>query len=156
MKNRARPKTGFLGKPLMQFAALTLVATGIIGAVYMSTQKEQLEVSIEAIKEIDVVMEYDVVSSTRTTSTIKFNAIPIVDSQEWAEDSNVQFDIIWNIVPDQGTKAKGQDQVDFFEIARSQNRPSSFQTTLLKGNYDVEIIISFEDEVFEKSFDLSI
>jgi len=150
LKQRAKhtqPKTGFLGKALMQFSLAMVLITGIAGAYYLSTGK--IEIVSQANKEVKTDIQYQILSQDNGKVTVQFQAIPSIGGQDWGKENDT-FDIFWNIRPDDATEAKGQTNIDYFETSVSRTKPSKFTKVMLKGTYKVKIVVSYNGESFEK------
>lgn len=143
---RAQPKTGFLGKALMQFSIAMVLITGIVGAYYLSTGK--IEIVSQANKEVKTEIKYQILSQDNGKVNVEFKAIPSVGGKEWGKENDT-FDIFWNIRPDDATAAKGQTNIDYFETFASKTKPSRFTKVMLKGTYKVKLVVSYNGESFE-------
>jgi|GEM_PF-2442597 len=149
----SRQKTGFLGKPLLQFSALFIMLAAVAGVYFLS--EEETGVLIEAEKQVKIEIEHKVLSSEGNKRTVQFRATPIVDGDAWGAEGD-RFDIIWNIRPSAEVESKGQEQVDFFEVSKSSEDTSEYVTTLLSGSYSLKLIVSIEGESFEEIKDIEI
>jgi hypothetical protein len=156
LKQRAKhsqPKTGFLGKALMQFSVAMVLITGIVGAYFLSTGK--IEIVSQANKEVKTEINYQILSQENNKVTVQFQAVPSIGGKEWGNENDT-FDIFWNIRPDDATEAKGQTNIDYFETSVSKSKPSKFTKVMLKGTYKVKLVVSYNGESFEKQSTIKI
>jgi hypothetical protein len=87
----ARPKYGFLGKPIYSFFLLALVAGGF-WATYYAIQHPQ-GITVKADKNIELSIQTQVVSSTTETAKVKFILLPTVDGELWGGAGGGLFDV---------------------------------------------------------------
>ncbi len=152
-RQQKRPKTGFLGKPLLQFSLLAVTVAAIVGAVYLTGLDS--DILIEADKEIEIQADYTV-EPKGNQRKFEMNVVPIVDGEPWSTNKDTTFDIIVNIQPSEELQAKGQDQVDVIQANRTEVQPASVNVDLLPGEYAIKIIISFDGESYQEDFSVNI
>lgn len=146
LQEAAKPKYGFLGKPLMAMALLG----GLFGAVlltYNATLRPIDDPIVNADKTLVTTITTNTITQTTGEALVEFKAVPSVDSAEWGVMGD-KFDIYWSVT--------GPITFKHIELDRSRDQISRFTKTLPKGNYEITIEVFFADRRFEKKQNLNL
>lgn len=140
LQEAARPKYGFLGKPLM---AMVLLA-GMFGAIlvtYNATFMPTDDPIVSADKNVTIEIQTEVIVNIDNEVVVEFKALPSVEGVLWG-GMNDEFDIYWKI--------NGPITLTQIELDRKRTVPSRFRKTLPKGEYILEVEIFYADRRFVK------
>lgn len=140
LQEAARPKYGFLGKPLM---AMVLLA-GMFGAIlvtYNAVFAPTDSPIVNADKNLTIEIQTQVIVNIDREVIVEFSALPSVEGVLWGEQGD-KFDIYWKI--------NGPISSTQIELERSREIPSKFRRTLVKGEYLVEVEIFYGGRRFVK------
>ncbi|MBN1915984.1 hypothetical protein JW796_03255 [Candidatus Dojkabacteria bacterium] len=132
LKKATTPTYGFAGKPIYPIIATLLISVSIPLAVYSLSQ----ETTFEQKAEENVILQssHYVVSRDGENLRLEFNVVPYVDGVAWGEKS---FDIFWSF--------KGKTSKTSYEFNKSAINPSKMTITLPKGEYDLTILVTYEN-----------
>jgi hypothetical protein len=128
LKEAAKPKYGFLGKPLLPVLTAALLFGGF-GVTFLAQQGPGTSVNEEAKVELKVKTE--VLEFTDTQAIVAFSVTPSVDGVEWGLKPGDTIDIYWNIT--------GPKNLSEYELGLSINKRGGFTKTLPRGNYKVTV-----------------
>lgn len=142
-----QPKTGFLGKQLMQFVGLLIMVSAIAGAVIMA-QKPKDFVS-QADKQVSVDLEYSKQKIDTTQTKVTLRAIPSIDSVKWGKNGE-KFDVIWDIKTTNGLINSSQKSLLLSESARTSSSPSHVLFNAKAGTYKVKSIVTYSGGSYSK------
>lgn len=137
----ARPKYGFLGKPLLS-AVLALAMVGGLVVTYQATQNIN-NVVVSAGKNVEAKFVITSAPTLPNTYRVDFAVVPSVDGVEWGKEANDKFDIYWTV--------KGEQNFDVFELSKTRTSTSGFMRVLRSGRYDITVDIVFQDKRFTKT-----
>lgn len=152
----SQPKTGFLGKPLMQLGLVIVLGASLIGGFYYFQEQDTNIIFTQADRQYEVAIEYEATSTSTSRKLFELDVIPSVDNKEWAGSSEAAFDVVINIIPSDSLIRQGQKQVDFFEMGSTEVNPSSVRTELLPGDYEINVMVRFEEQTFGEQFEVNV
>lgn len=145
IKEMARPRYGFLGKPLGVVLAFGLLAGGFGLITFVNQQPTEIRIS-----NANFVLEMNVIATQLGRDQYRFNLIPVVDSVDWGVDG-YKFTVYWSItnVPTQITKTQVETDLD-------ASFRGGFITNLERGLNIVKATIFIEGNRFEKEIEIEI
>ncbi|MBN1331283.1 hypothetical protein JW978_00150 [Candidatus Dojkabacteria bacterium] len=149
LNQNSASKQGFLNKPLLQFVAVFLMASSIIGVIYYDSVSKDTGVITEAERKVDIQIEYEVLSSNLTSSELRLRALPIIEGKEWG-DPGQTFDVVWTIQSDDGSAR------NYVEQAVSSLNPSEIEITLANGSYKATALVSDDEGTFSETIEIDI
>lgn len=134
LEEAAKPRYGFLGKPLFSLIALSLMI-GSFSLTYVISKgtpdysvgdetKVKLEIKAEIIEQID------------GYTTARFQVVPTVEDLQWGGTDRNKFDAFWSV--------KGEENFSEIESDISLASPGGFQRTLPSGIYEVRVDVIFK------------
>lgn len=135
LEEAAKPKYGFLGKPIFSLVALFLMI-GSFGVTYLVSRN---------VPDYSVGDEYKVELEIKATEierddglvTAKFQVIPTVDGLEWGGSERNKFDAFWSV--------KGvEESFSEYESGLTINNPGGFEHTLPEGSYEVRVDVLYK------------
>jgi hypothetical protein len=142
MEQAAKPKYGFLGKPLYSFMAMFMLASAI-GIGFLSSQGSGTNVTdVSANKKMEITITYKVERSTPAGLVVRFAAVPTINQQPWGASAAETFDFFWKI--------KGIQNFSESELSRTLSAPSGFTKTLPKGTYKITLDVFGENVKAQK------
>ncbi len=151
----AQQKTGFLGKPLMQFIVIMLMVGSIATGVYLQYQKDSSPAISEATRKYQLSLDYKSNFVSSTQRMLEIEVTPSVADQKWGQDGD-QFDIFINIIPNDEKTRNLQKQVDFFELNKSASSLSKVTATIQPGNYKIKVVIKHNNTTFGNDYEVQI
>jgi hypothetical protein len=144
LQEAARPRYGFLGKPLMSFMAFAFVAVGG-GALFVLTSNTNGPQGTSATNQLEVRIETEVVSKAEGLVTVKFNAVPVLNGRDWA-DGYETYDVYWYV--------SGETDFTRVEVKLSELNQGGFTYQLAAGTYLVKVEALGTDVSGEKIVEL--
>lgn len=129
LQEAAKPRYGFLGKPVYTFMALAIMAGAFGITVYQTQLSSNLE-EVGATKEIKVSIVYKIEESTPSGYKVAINAIPFVGQQEWGSGQD-KFDVYWRV--------EGPVNFTQLELDLNQNKTGGFDRVIPAGTYTVTV-----------------
>jgi hypothetical protein len=147
LKDKEKPKYGFLGKPLYQ-SIIIIALTGAIGFTsYQATFNQGPDFSA-AEEEINVDFTTSVIRDNQNSELVRFEVVPIINDQEWGSNPNDTFDIYLNI--------NGEENITKIFTDASKDKPVNFTENLTNGSYEIRITIISDSysEVFTRELDI--
>lgn len=127
LQEAARPRYGFLGKPLMSFMAFAFVVGG--GALIALNGPTGPQ-GTSATNELEIRIETEVVAKAEGLVTVKFNAIPVLNGRDWA-DGYETYDVYWYVA--------GETDFTRVEVKLSEQNPGGFTFQLASGTYSIKV-----------------
>ncbi len=137
IKYLTKVRYGFGGKPLFSL----LIVFGVMVAIpltYYSAQQSVNYVNL-ALGKKDAIIKISIIEREEEVCLVSFLAIPTIDGESWG---NNEFTITWDI---QGVSDYKKTEVD-----RDKENPSYFSVKMLKGTYNIHIVIEGKNFYLEK------
>jgi len=137
VKYLTKVRYGFGGKPLFSL----LIVFGIIAAIPLTFYSAQRSVDYVnlALAEKDAIIQVDIIDREDDFYLVSFLAVPIINDTAWGDD---EYTITWDI--------QGNSTFRKVEMNRSKDRPSYFAYKIIKGTYNINIIIESQNFYMEK------
>ncbi len=153
IKSQDEIKTGFLGKPLMQFVGVFVMLGAIGGAVYLSQKPKDFVT--QAGKQLEIRVDYTKQAIEQCETRVTLSTTPIVDSIAWGED-NESFDIIWDIKTQNGLINSSKKTLVLTEISKTSANAGSISFIGRPGIYHIKVIVTTESGSYDHELTVNI
>lgn len=142
----AKPKYGFLGKPLFSMFAMLLLVGGF-GVTYFASQSFP-DSSVSDGTKVDLELVIEPGALTTAGREVSFHVIPSIDGIRWGGAKVYKFDAYWTIT---GVKVYSEPDLDL-----TIDKTGGFKKVLPLGIYKVKVDVVYGGKTWTKTVDVNI
>lgn len=140
----SQPRYGFLGKSLSAAVVTIIMGVSIVGGVHVLNQRSELSFQAKADLDLQISMTKKLISSSGTSVTYQFSAIPKVKVNTNSGIQDVEPNSKWNVYWNFTKLGSTQPTLSRSEVSLSSSKPSNLQVALQKGTtYNVYITLEY-------------
>jgi hypothetical protein len=136
------PKYGFLGKPLVAAIISVFMGAGLIGGLYLVSQRERVDFEARADLDIQLEVLQERISVNGNQATYKFTLQPKLDGQLYGTEPGAIWNAYWNFNPAGSTLPSASES----EIGLNAANPSGIEVTLERGTYTLLVTVDYRGQ----------
>lgn len=134
-----QPKYGFLGKSLYATLTVLILGGGLIFGVLSLRESKVFDVEAKKTMSVDIMTNKLLTDGDYTYIDLKM--IPTVDGEVWGKSGD-QFTVYWTLNGDNG------ETYTYIEQNKNDTERSGLQKYFLKGNYDITVVVIFDNTTY--------
>jgi hypothetical protein len=136
LEYQLKPKYGFLGKAIVPVLVFGIFFSTVLLINYSTQNPTNQTASADTDLTVDIRLTID--STGTDLKDVEFSLTPKLGAEEWADES---FDIFWTVT--------GEENFSFIQSGVNEQTYESFIRSLPAGEYQVQVIVSSQQERVE-------